>query len=77
MRILLACAALTVLLGLLVRAQAPIPVPNPTPTVLSGNDIGFQIDSTTGGVPTGKLVVKVNGKWVEPKYTTSTRLLSR
>ena len=77
MRILRACVALTVLLGLFVRAQSPIPVPSPTSTVLSGNEIGFQIDSTTGGVPTGKLVVKINGKWVEPKYTTSTRLLSR
>jgi hypothetical protein len=78
MRFLLVCAAAIVVLavGGWVQAQAPIPVPNSTPTVITGNDLGFQVDSTTGGIPTGKLVVKVNGKWIEPKYTIGVRPLT-
>lgn len=39
-------------------AQATQP-PNPNPTVLSGNDLGFRIDSHKGGKPVGvKLLTK-------------------
>ena len=67
--------ALILSLGAWLHGQVPIPSPNPAPTIISGSDIGFQVDATSGGVPSGRLVVKVNGKWVEPKYATSMRLL--
>lgn len=35
--------------------------------VVSGGDIGFRIDSERNGVPTGRLVIRMNGQWVEPK----------
>ena len=35
--------------------------------VVSGNDLGFRIDSERGGVPTGHFVIRVNGNWVEVK----------
>ena len=37
----------------------------PEPRVVSGPDFGFRIESEQGGVPVGKLVVRVNGKWIE------------
>jgi hypothetical protein len=39
----------------------------PEPLVVSGPDFGFRIESEQGGVPVGKLVVRVNGKWIEAR----------
>jgi hypothetical protein len=40
---------------------------NPTeaPTVVSGNDVGFRIERTEDGIPAGRVVVRVNGRWVD------------
>lgn len=66
-----------VLVGMFALAQVPLPPPgSPTPrapfqpplsapTVIAGNDLGFRVESTRDGIPVGKLVVRVNGKWVE------------
>ena len=35
--------------------------------VISGGDVGFRVDSQRNGVPTGRLVVRVNGQWIEAK----------
>ncbi|MGB7219756.1 MAG: hypothetical protein WBD07_13240 [Vicinamibacterales bacterium] len=45
------------------------------PVVLSGGDIGFQVDSQRGGVPVGKIVVRVDGKWVEAQLSTGIKRL--
>jgi hypothetical protein len=34
-------------------------------TVVSGNDIGFRIERTQDGIPVGKVVVRVDGRWVD------------
>ncbi len=34
-------------------------------TVVSGNDVGFRIERTQDGVPVGKLVIRVDGRWVD------------
>ena len=39
--------------------------PQSQPTVLSGGDVGFRIESYDGSTPVGKLVVKIDGQWVE------------
>ena len=39
-----------------------VPVP---PTVLSGPDIGFRVEGHRAGTPVGRIVVRVNGAWVE------------
>ena len=36
----------------------------PLPTFVSGNDIGFRIERTVDGMPIGRLVVRVDGRWV-------------
>jgi hypothetical protein len=41
------------------------PSPFDKPTVLTGNDIGFQVDQNMGNVVTGTFVVKINGEWVK------------
>jgi hypothetical protein len=35
------------------------------PTVVSGNDVGFRIERTQDGIPVGRVVVRVNGSWVD------------
>jgi hypothetical protein len=45
------------------------------PVVISGNDLGFQIESQRGGTPIGKLVVRVDGKWVEAQFSTGVNRL--
>lgn len=35
------------------------------PTVVSGGDVGFRIERTQDGIPAGRVVVRVNGTWVD------------
>ena len=71
--IVAAFAVSLVLLGIFAAAQV---VPQPpikdrfqppltTPTVIAGNDLGFRVESTRNGIPVGKLVVRINEKWVD------------
>lgn len=39
--------------------------PAPSPTYMTGSDVGFRVDGTVGGAPAGRLVIRVNGAWVE------------
>jgi hypothetical protein len=48
-----------------VSAQAPLWRPLPTPKVLFGEDVGFRVEGVRGEVPTGVIVIKVNGNWIE------------
>jgi hypothetical protein len=71
--------SLAVVAGLtsaLMRAQAPSQVPQwreslvtESPMVISGNDIGFRIERTQDGIAVGKLVVRVDGRWVNTEMT--------
>jgi hypothetical protein len=47
------------------------------PRILSGADIGFRVDGTDirTGNPTGTLVVRIDGKWVEISPAGGVRLL--
>jgi hypothetical protein len=44
-----------------------------SPTVVSGNDIGFRIDRTQNGIPIGRLVVRIDGRWVDTDMPSATR----
>ena len=47
-------------------AQGRLPLtPTQTPTVISGSDIGFRIERTQDGIQIGRVVVRVNGVWVD------------
>jgi hypothetical protein len=41
------------------------------PTVISGSDLGFRIESNRDDVPVGKLVVRINGRWLDAQVGTS------
>ena len=72
MRVRLIVGVLVILCALLswelvrVRAQAQAigidPVP---PRVMTGEDVGFRVEGLRGDRPVGKIVVRVNGEWVE------------
>jgi hypothetical protein len=51
-------------IGALVKAQSP---PSAASNVLSGADIGFRVTGRNKDVPTGTIVIRVNGQWVVPK----------
>ena len=60
--------------GAWARSQAGQP---PTPMVISGADVGFQVDSWNGTVPTGRWVVRsplTAGKWIEPQSSNRLKL---
>ena len=44
-----------------------MPRPLAEPRIVAGPDFGFRIESDQGGIPVGKLVVRVDGKWVEAR----------
>jgi hypothetical protein len=46
-------------------AQARFWKPVPVPRVLSGDDVGFRVEGFRGEVPSGTIVIRVNGNWVE------------
>jgi hypothetical protein len=48
-----------------VSAQAPLWQRLPEPRVFFGEDVGFRVEGLRGEVPTGVIVIKINGKWVE------------
>jgi hypothetical protein len=59
-------------------AQAPVPPPaqSQAPTVISGGDIGFRVDAQKGNTPVGRLVVRINGQWIEPAFATGPQRLT-
>ena len=36
-----------------------------TPTILSGNDVGFRVEGRRGTAAVGRLLVRIDGQWVE------------
>ena len=61
--------------GRLARAESDQVRPDPLTleqyVVYSGNDIGFRVYKPLEQVPTGRLVVKMNGRWTEVEIKAS------
>ena len=65
-------------------AQTPVPAPQirtapqpqSEPTILSGNDLGFRVDRYRGSTPVGRLMVRIDGRWVEFEESVTTRRLT-
>ena len=51
--------------GAVVSAQVKAWRPIPEPKVLSGDDVGFRVDGFRGDVPSGAIVIRVNGEWIQ------------
>ena len=41
------------------------------PTVIAGSDLGFRIESTKDNIPVGKIVVRIDGHWVDAQVGSS------
>jgi hypothetical protein len=41
-----------------------------SPIVISGNDVGFRIDRNDDGIPSGRLVIRVDGRWIDTGLAT-------
>lgn len=52
---------------------ADLPIITNDSVVISGNDVGFRIERTVDGIPIGKVVIRVDGRWVD----TAAPLLER
>ncbi len=48
-----------------------------TPRVLSGGDIGFRVEGVKGQNPVGRLVVKINDKWVDVEFSSGMSVLTK
>jgi hypothetical protein len=73
--------------GLWAHAQStprvvPAPRPSPNsdneiPTIISGNDIGFRLESwSKDGTPIGRIVVHQEGKWLDVTLSGRVRPLA-
>ena len=69
--------ALALTIGYWVSAQQPAPSPGlSTPgMVISGTDIGFRVERIERTVVTGRLVVRVNGTWIDARPPAGPMLL--
>jgi hypothetical protein len=36
-----------------------------SPAVVSGNDVGFRLERTQNGIAVGRIVIRVDGRWVD------------
>ena len=65
-RLALAVAWLMSLIAVGAGASAQVQpwTPVPEPKVLFGEDVGFRVEGLRGNVPTGSIVIRVNGEWV-------------
>lgn len=72
------CVVVLLMAGIVSLAQAPSrPLPpvvaqgvgpvdlTHLPEVISGNDFGLRVETTRDGIVVGKLVVRVNGRWID------------
>jgi len=44
---------------------------------MTGDDLGFRVEGLRGNTPIGRVVVKVNGQWVEAEFGSAPSRLSR
>jgi hypothetical protein len=73
MRKVIVWAILILAAGMWGYAQTPTPQlelrvqggPTQPPTIITGTDLGFRIDGRRGNTPIGRIVIRVNGEWVE------------
>ena len=68
-------AALLLLIGIGVWTFAQGKPAIAPQTVFSGSDVGVRIDGARGSIPTGTLVVRVEGKWIEVELSSKARVV--
>jgi hypothetical protein len=67
-----AVVVLSLVVGFGIYGWAQVgPAPSVPPGVVSGADIGFRVERTDGNTAIGRLMVRVNGKWVDAQFTAA------
>jgi hypothetical protein len=64
---ILFAAWLISLIAVAAIAQSRAIAPLSEPVTLRGDDIAFRVEGTQGSAPVGRLIVRYNGRWVEPR----------
>jgi hypothetical protein len=59
--------SLMVVAVVVASAQAPAYTRLPEPRFFSGADVGFRVEGLHGTTPTGTVVIRVNGQWLETR----------
>jgi hypothetical protein len=72
-RVAFAAIVLFAILGVYVWAQNPPLLP---PGVITGNDIAFGVERTESGRAIGRLMVRVDGNWLEAEVSNRGRVVS-
>jgi hypothetical protein len=50
------------------RTAVPLPGVTVLPTIYSGSDIGVRITGSDNTIPTGQIVVRINGVWHQVQF---------
>jgi hypothetical protein len=66
-----ALAGFVLILGLGVFGWAQVPAPPNPPGAITGPDLAFWVERAEGNTAVGKLMVRLNGKWLEAKVSGS------
>jgi len=66
--------ALIVILGGYTLART-FPLPAPPQGIIPANDLAFRLDRTESGRAIGKLMIRVDGKWLEADLTGRGRVV--
>jgi hypothetical protein len=53
------------------RAPGSRPLLTEAPLIVAGDDVGFRIERTANGIPVGRVVVRIDGRWVDTQMSTS------
>lgn len=62
----LSLVAVSVISGQAQRGRPPgLGLLTVQPSIVFGNDVGFRIERTQDGVPVGRVVVRIDGRWVD------------
>ena len=58
-------------------AAQSIEVDKVAPTIIAGENLGFLVEGRRGATPVGRIVVKVDGRWVLAELGSGATLLSQ
>jgi hypothetical protein len=53
------------------RTRTVDPLSLVAPTVIAGSDLGFRIESIKDNIPVGKIVVRIDSRWIEAQVGSS------
>jgi len=72
----------TLVLSLSAQAERPMsraldPLSLVAPAVVSGSDLGFRVESVRNDIAVGKLVVRINGQWIDAQIGSNGLTLAR